>query len=227
MFDRPARRAPRKSAGALLFAALVVALLAVISPLVWPWFYRPTTIERGAAAEMFTLVAFGLGSAGALAIATASAVGLWSGRVRRSPQVLLLMGAATLTALPGLYLGEEFLMSLLPPTAAEMRAIALAEHFIERNGYTSKGHPKDLPVLQNDILDPLRGSPEEVAEMRRGTLQPHAVAVSGAGIGFLVFFEQNPPSRHGLLRAVQIYDETAEMVHQDMYPGLLSKRTRR
>ena len=73
--------------------------------------------------------------------------------------------------------------------------MAAAEAFILRNGYTAAGHPNGLPVLVNDIWDNLR-SAEEVAESRRGSVQPQAFVIAGSKLfGYSGLFK--PADRSG------------------------------
>lgn len=219
----------KRDVGALLIATLLLSLFAVIGSFAWPYVFPPRALtnEQGAAVETVSFVALLFGSAVAFVLATIAAGQLLLGHLNRSWKSLLLMTAAALTALPGLYICWLFLTSLLPLTASELRAIDIAEGFIERNGYTSTGHPKDLPVLQNDIMDPLEGSIEGLLETRIGTLQPKALVVNSAGPGILVFFESIPPQNGGTYRAVEVNEGNARIVHQDMYPGLFAKRITR
>jgi hypothetical protein len=220
----------QRDIGVVFVATLLLSLLAVIGSFNWGFFLSASTLidEEGAAVEKAALLAVLLGSAVALALAVDAAGQLVRGRLKRSWKSLLLLAVAALTALPGLYIGWLFLFSLLPPTDSELHAIEIAEGFVERNGYTSTGHPKDLPVLQNDIMDPLAGSIDSLLEMRRGTLQSRAFSVSSAGPGITVFFESIPPRNHGPYRAVEVGNEGhAEIVHQDMYPGLANRRIER
>lgn len=219
----------QRGIGVLFIATLVLSLLAVIGSFAWPYVLSPSTLtnEQGAAAERASLVALLFGSAVALALAALTVAQLLLGRLTRSWKSSSLSAAAVLTALPGLYMGWLFLFSLLPLTASELRAIDIAEGFVERNGYTSAGHPKDLPVLHNDILDSLAGSVDDVLELRRGTLQRKAFVVNSAGPGILVFFERIPPHTDGAYRAVQVNNGHARMMHQDMYPGIFAKRLER
>lgn len=216
----------QRDIGVSLIATLLVSLLAVIGSFTWVYVFSVgnLTNEQGAALEKASLVALLFGSAVALALAAVTVAQLLLGRLKRSWKSSSLSAAAALTALPGLYIGWLFLFSLLPLTASELRAIDIAEGFVERNGYTSAGHPKDLPVLHNDILDSLAGSIEDVLEMRRGTLQPRAFVVNSAGPGITVFFESIPP---GTYRAVEVSEGHARLMHQDMYPGLFAKRIKR
>lgn len=62
-------------------------------------------------------------------------------------------------------------------TTKEVQAVTSAEAFISRHGYTSKGHPKDLPVEDVEVMDGL-ATPEELIERRRNTLEPIAFGVT-------------------------------------------------
>jgi hypothetical protein len=52
-------------------------------------------------------------------------------------------------------------------------AVAAAEIFVVRNGYTSAGHPQDQPVTGAEIFDILSGAKELIAS-RKNTLEPQS-----------------------------------------------------
>jgi hypothetical protein len=208
------------------FMTLALSLVTVGGSIGWPFIVSPSnlTYATGAAIEKAALIALLLGSAAALVLAAAAVRRLLQGRWRRSWKTSTLAVVATLTALPGLCLSSlmasAFIYSLLPLTAAELHAIEVAERFVERHGYTSAGHPKDLPVLENDIMDRLAGSEEGLLQMRRGTLKAEAFGVSAVGGGFLVFFESIPPNPIGACRTLEVDEKGyARMLHGDMLPG--------
>jgi hypothetical protein len=134
----------------------------------------------------------------------------------------VLTATAVLIALPGLRIGSilavGFIYSLLPLTASELHAIDVAETFVKRNGYTSAGHPTDLPVLPTDIMDALAGLEEHLLEMRKGTLEARAFGIRSVDSGFLVFFESIPPRTNGPYRTLAVdEDGHARMLHQDTF----------
>jgi hypothetical protein len=213
--------------------ALLLALVTVVASIGWPYLLSPgnLTNAEGAIIEKAALLALLLGSAVALVLAVVAARHLVRGRWRRSWKSWVLTAVAVLSALPGFCIGSllmfGFIYSLLPLTASELRAIEVAEKFVERNGYTSAGHPEDSPVLQNDIMDPFAGSEERLLEMRRGTLQAEAFSVSSVGPGFLVFFESIPPDSSGAYQTLKVdEDGHARMLHQGMFPGWYKRAER-
>jgi len=240
-FARVARPIPLQEAlpdaqgdiGAPFTVTLLLSLLTIAGSIGWHYILSPSNLTnaQGALIEKTTLLALLLASAVALALAVAATSHLLRGRWKRSWKSWVLTVVAALIALPGLCIGSllvfGFVYSMLPLTASERRAIEVAEKFVERNGYTSAGHPKDLPVLQNDIMDPLAGSEANLLEMRRGTLQAEAFGVSSVRAGFLIFFEPIPPDTRGAYRTLEV-DEAghARILHQDMFPGWY-KRTGR
>jgi hypothetical protein len=202
---------------------LLLSMVAVGASISWPYILSPSNLTNaeGALVERAALLALLLGSAIALVLAVAAARHLLQGRWRRSWKSSALLATAALSALPGLWIGSllvsAFTYSLLPLTASELRAIDVAEKFVERNGYTSAGHPNDLPVLPNDIMDSLAGSEERLLEMRKGTLEARAFGVRSVGSGFRVFFESIPPRTSGAYRTLEVDEEGhARMLHQDM-----------
>jgi len=58
----------------------------------------------------------------------------------------------------------------------ELQAVHSAEVFVARNGYTTAGHPKDLPVQPVEIFDGL-SSDQELIDQRQGQLKPNAIGV--------------------------------------------------
>ena len=212
---------------------LLLSLVTVGGSIGWPYFLSPSNLTNaeGAVVERAALMALLLGSAVALVLAVVAARHLVRRRWMRSWKSSVFTIVAALVAVPGLCIASllafGFIYSLLPLTASELRAIEVAEKFVERNGYTSAGHPNDLPVLQNDIMDPLAGSEEGLLEMRRGTLQARALGVSSMGPGFRVFFESIPPYTSGAYRTLEVDEEGhARMLHQDMFPGWHKRKER-
>ena len=213
--------------------ALLLSLVTVVASIGWPYLLSPgnLTYAEIAIIEKAALSALLLGSAVALVLAVVAARHLVRGRWRRSWKSTALTAVAALSALPGLCIGSllvfGFIYSLLPLTASELHAIDVAEKFVERNGYTSAGHPEDLPVLQNDIMDPFVGSEDLLLEMRRGTLQAEAFGVSSVGPGFLVFFESIKPDTSGAYRTLKVDEEGhARMLHNYMFPGWYKRAER-
>ncbi len=223
----------QRDVGVPFIAALLFSLLAVGASLGWHYVIDPGSLtdKQGVFVEWAALLALLLGSAVALVLAVTAASQLVRGRRTRSWKSLVLTALASLAALPGLQVGALLLIgftySLLPLTAEEMRAIEVAEQFVERHGYTSAGHPRDLPVRPNDIMDPLAGSSEGLVAMRRGTLEAKAFGVTSLGPSVLVFFESIPPSTEGAYRTVEVNDAgRARILHSDIFPGFHKKAKR-
>jgi hypothetical protein len=95
----------------------------------------------------------------------------------RSRKSFLFIVVTFLAVLPALLFTEYIGSTVMPIGAAERRAIATAEAYVARHGYTVAGHPPDLPVLQTDVMDALLGSEGAIAA-RRATLQARAFGVA-------------------------------------------------
>ena len=61
-----------------------------------------------------------------------------------------------------------------------VEAVARAEQFVARHGFTAAGHPTDLPVQRISLYDGLFGEEQTLAD-RRGLLRPEAVCVRSLG----------------------------------------------
>ena len=68
-------------------------------------------------------------------------------------------------------------VSNAPLDKSELIAIGSAEQFVERNGYTTKGHPANLIVNYAEVLDSLM-SKEELVLTRKGTISSKAFGLS-------------------------------------------------
>jgi hypothetical protein len=123
----------------------------------------------------------------------------------RSWKNFLLLTIATLAALPALLFTEYIGSTVMPISAAERRAIATAEAYVARHGYTAAGHPPDLPVLQTDIWDRLLGS-EGATAARRDRLQAKAFGVARDWpLSYRVLFEgADSPTAGNCYQIVQI-----------------------
>jgi hypothetical protein len=68
-------------------------------------------------------------------------------------------------------------------------AISAAEAYVARNGYTSVGHPKDLPVERVEIFDALSNQ-DQIVAARKNTLEPLAFGIQpiSGGRDFYVLF---------------------------------------
>lgn len=206
--------------------ALMAPAIMIICALGTVYILRPSE-----AVENVAVIVGLLGSVAAVGAAAVAIYRLLRGTYRRTWKALSYSAVAALSAMPALLIGANvisgFVYSRLPVTDSELQAIQIAEQFIERNGYTLAGHPKDLPVLRNDIMDPLVGSAEDLKEMRRGTLQAKAFGVRSVDSGVLVFFESIPAGSGGFFPTVEVDAQGyARMMHSDVYAGWY-KRTER
>ena len=140
-------------------------------------------------------VAFLAASTVALVFATTAMVMLIRRPALRSIGSITVTVLAAMASLPAFLLLVFIVYMIVPVTPWEREAISIAETFVVRNGYTAAGHPKDLPVLANDIMD--FGPADEIAESRRNTVQPRAVGIVGVpGLWYSVLFEYTrPPPR--------------------------------
>lgn len=215
---------------ALFGLTLLLSLVAVVGSIGWPYVLSPSNLTNaeGAAVENAALMALLLGSTVALVLAVVAARHLLRGRWRRSWKSSVFTAIAVMISLPGIFIGSPlafgFTYSLLPLTASELDAIEATEKYVERNGYTTAGHPKDLPVVPNDIMDALARSEEDLLKRRRGTLHAEAFGVTSVGPGFRVFFDSVPPNNSGAYRTVDVDEERhARILHQNMFPGLVQE----
>ncbi len=82
-------------------------------------------------------------------------------------RISLLLGVALFTA-----------CASTAPTAppAAQAAVGIAERFVARHGFTSSGHPKDLPIESVSLHD-VRSRPEWLLEERRGAVEKRAACV--------------------------------------------------
>ncbi|WP_440223826.1 hypothetical protein ACQQ2N_01105 [Dokdonella sp. MW10] len=220
--------ASTRGVGVLFIVTLMVSLGAVLGFFHWPRFVMSLGLpdESLATIENATLVLMLLGSAVALVLAIATANRLMRRRRRRTWVSIIFVVAAVATALPGIYFGSsisfDLVYSQLPLTTSDRVAIELAETFVRRNGYTTAGHPADLPVLQNDIMDSLAGSEANLLATRKGTLQAEARGIKYMGFYYMVFFDTaaGRPSGGAYRTLVVGMNGDVEMMHSDMYPGI-------
>ena len=99
-----------------------------------------------------------------------------------------------------------------PLTTTENRAVQSAEAFIARHGYTTTGHPSDLPVENVEVLDPL-ASREQLVQWRRATLEPRAfgIAYAAPGVYWVLFHRLGSENE---FRAVRVQGVTpTQVVH--------------
>jgi hypothetical protein len=170
---QPALPSARRDIGGIFGLTLLLSLVAVLGSIGWPYVLSPSdlTNAEGAAVVNAALLALLLGSTVALVLAVVAARHLLRGRWRRTWKSWAFITLAAMISLPGICVGSllAFLVvySLLPLTASEHDAIEVAEDYVERNGYTTAGHPKDLPVLPNDIMDALARSEEDLLDAQR------------------------------------------------------------
>jgi hypothetical protein len=59
-----------------------------------------------------------------------------------------------------------------------LTSVSIAEEYIYRHGYTSAGHPPDLPVERVELFDILGGDPLDLASSRKDTLEPRSFAIA-------------------------------------------------
>jgi hypothetical protein len=97
-------------------------------------------------------------------------------------------------------------------SAEETAAIAAAESFVARHGYTAAGHPADRPVQHVELLD-VGMSDADLVRHRQDTLEPHAFGIATAGThqySVLFHLTHNAPG----FRVVFVKDAVAvEVVH--------------
>jgi hypothetical protein len=155
-----------------------------------------------------------IATSGASFVLTIAAVVGWMRRTfRRSVLDALLIAIAGLVSIPAAFLAWVFVNHYLPVTKSERQAIAVAEEFVARNGFTAAGHPSDLPVLQTDIWDPLLGR-EAVLKSRLGSVRSHAGGVASAGLGTTVLFQS--PKPEGYVTFVEVHGGTAHIPHSPL-----------
>ena len=175
-----------------------------------------------------------LASVLALIAAPIAVIRLFRHASLRSSGNVLLTTVSTTVALPALAVVFYFASLLLPLTPWERDAIASAEAFVLRNGYTAAGHPIDLPVLANDIEDYAK-TPEDIANSRRGLLRTRAVGVVGSkGFGYSVLFEYAQPSppeqsepRNFFVVLIEANGDILTSRTMPTYPGWYIKRNAR
>jgi hypothetical protein len=206
--------------GPTLRLGLVLPAFIAIGTLVTLHFMPPgPTLET---AGMATLM---LASAASLASATIAIVRLARGTLMRSFASVFLASIAVLFSIPALLGAASIIYRSLPLTDAERRAIQVAETFVARNGYTVAGHPENLPVLNNDILDGLF-SAEALKERRRGTLQARAFGISyRPPQSFLVYFDSIPANVGAAYCTIEVNQNgEARMRHMPSFLGPWFKR---
>jgi hypothetical protein len=105
-----------------------------------------------------------------------------------------------------------FAMRMHTLSPREVTAVASAEAFIARHGYTAAGHPPDQPVQNVEVLDPV-ASETELVRWRRDTLEPHAFGIAQIDSrAYYVLFHRTH-SDPGF-RAVLVQDSAAvQVVH--------------
>jgi len=114
-----------------------------------------------------------------------------------------------------LFLAGCFAANQKPLAPGAMQAVAKAEKFVVRHGFTAAGHPPGLPMEPISLYDGLFGKEETVAK-RKDLLKPRAVCVrSLAEVGHSVLFESAKAS--GSYWIVSIRPESnGWMMHQPL-----------
>jgi hypothetical protein len=167
----------------------------------------------------------------ALIAAPIAVTGLIRRAALRSSGNVLLTVATTIVSLPAVVVALYFCRLLLPLTSGERAAIATAEAFVLRNGYTPAGHPRDVPVVDNFAQDRSR-TRDEVVEARHSLLKPRAFGVIGTKwLGYSVMFEYTDqpasatfgPGRYFVVY-IQPNGDTGVLQTMPMYPDWYIKR---
>lgn len=98
----------------------------------------------------------------------------------------------------------------------ENKAIEQAEIFVARNGYSTKGHPPNLPILRVEIMD-VFFTDDELKKKRQNTLEDKAFGVAvepskTPGSYYILFHKIG--GGVGDFRAVLVeHSEAVQMVH--------------
>jgi hypothetical protein len=211
--------------GLLPRLALGLPVFVLLGAIAAIYFFRPPGAIENA------LVLAGLSASVIAAAATAIAIyKLVRRHYERSWSSLTFVVLAALGAFPvcllGWSLGYGAIYAVLPLTEKELRAIQTAEQFVVRNGYTVAGHPEHLPVLENDIMDRLARSAEDLKAMRKGTLQARALGARTAGSEVLVYFQSIPPTFGNAYPTVAVNEEQARMLHSERFASKYKRNER-
>jgi hypothetical protein len=100
-------------------------------------------------------------------------------------------------------------------SGTEIAAVQSAEAFVARHGYTSAGHPQDLPVENVEVLDPI-SSQEDLLAWRRATLESKAFGIAQAspGVSWVLFHRLGEDKD---FRAVRVEGTSAvQVVHSQL-----------
>ena len=134
------------------------------------------------------------------------------------------LGSAMKVLLLALFLMILTSCKVLEISPSEAQAVQAAQAFVARNGYSSSGHPNNLPVQHVEIFDGI-ASDAELIEQRRGMLEPNAIGIEDKGQGaYWVYFATTGRSDHP--RIVVVEDGKAWQVFHQSYgpPGPQMKR---
>jgi hypothetical protein len=162
----------------------------------------------------------------ALLVAPAAATRLVRRTALRSTGNVLLTIAAITASLPAVAIVVYFVSRSLPPTSGERTAIASAEAFVLRHGYTAAGHPRGLPIVAVDAAERERTTEDRV-KSRNGLLKARAFGVVGSGwIGYDVLFEYaHEPPQPGRYFVVYVLRNGDVLKTTGTYPDWYIKRT--
>ena len=97
----------------------------------------------------------------------------------------------------------------------EIRAVEVAEKYILRHGFTSKGHPEKLPVEYVDVLDPVF-TENQIVTKRFNTLQDKATGlVNKKSVIYILFSRVNEPNDFGV---VAVSNSVTKLLHSTPIP---------
>ena len=186
------------------------------------------SLALGVAGVQIPPIVLWLASGAALVAATIAVTRLVRSAALRTTGNVLLTAAAIAAAVPVLLVILYFPGQALPVTSGEREAIASAENFVFRNGYTAAGHPSHLPVVDTDITDRER-TPQETVKLRYGLVKAHAFGVVGTqwtGYDVLFDYAREPPepARYFIVYVEANGDVLKAQSMQHTYPDWTIKR---
>ena len=104
-----------------------------------------------------------------------------------------------------------------PNDQSAWAAVAAAESFVARNGYTAAGHPQDLPLARTEIFDVLSEAKDLIAS-RKNTLEQQSFGlrpVSGDNNYYVLFRMIHDPAQ---CRIVLVQNGQAVQMLHDPVP---------